>query len=103
MAYEPTNWKSGDIITSAKLNKLEQGVAGGSGILLVGGTFEGLDKTWQEIFDADLPIACWVDEETKEFALILSVYVADGVYYVEISNNTYTTDSADGYPVLGGK
>lgn len=27
MAYEPTNWKSGDVVTSAKLNKLEQGVA----------------------------------------------------------------------------
>ena len=27
MAYEPTSWKSGDVVTSAKLNKLEQGVA----------------------------------------------------------------------------
>lgn len=26
MAYEPTNWKSGDVVTSAKLNKLEKGV-----------------------------------------------------------------------------
>lgn len=29
MSYEPTVWKSGDVVTSAKLNKLEQGVAGG--------------------------------------------------------------------------
>ena len=29
MAYEPTNWKSGDIITSTKLNKMEQGISGG--------------------------------------------------------------------------
>lgn len=27
MAYEPTTWKSGDVVTSAKLNKLEQGVS----------------------------------------------------------------------------
>jgi len=27
MAYEPTTWKAGDTVTSAKLNKLEQGVA----------------------------------------------------------------------------
>lgn len=27
MAYTPTEWASGDIVTSAKLNKLEQGVA----------------------------------------------------------------------------
>lgn len=26
MAYEPTNWQAGDTITSARLNKLEQGV-----------------------------------------------------------------------------
>lgn len=27
MTYTPTNWVRGDIVTSAKLNKLEQGVA----------------------------------------------------------------------------
>lgn len=31
MNYEPTNWKDGDLVTSAKLNKLEQGVANGGG------------------------------------------------------------------------
>ena len=27
MSYEPTNWQSGDVVTSAKLNKIEQGIA----------------------------------------------------------------------------
>ena len=27
MSYEPTNWKAGDTVTSAKLNKMEQGIA----------------------------------------------------------------------------
>lgn len=27
MSYTPTEWKTGDIVTSTKLNKLEQGVA----------------------------------------------------------------------------
>lgn len=32
MAYEPTQWRSGDTITSERLNKMEQGIAGsGSG------------------------------------------------------------------------
>lgn len=31
MPYEPTNWKSGDVVTSAKLNKLEEAVANASG------------------------------------------------------------------------
>lgn len=29
MAYEPTQWRSGDTITSERLNKMEQGIAGG--------------------------------------------------------------------------
>lgn len=35
MSYEPTNWKTGDVVTSQKLNKLEQGVAGANS----GGSF----------------------------------------------------------------
>ena len=50
MSYEPTNWKSGDVVTSAKLNKLEQGVASSGGVLVVHTDENGvLDKTWQEI------------------------------------------------------
>ena len=65
MSYEPTNWKSGDTITSAKLNKLENGLAeasggGGGGVLIVGvemdETTMTLDKTWREIHDAPLAI-----------------------------------------------
>ena len=35
MSYTPTEWKSGDVVTSAKLNKLEQGVADAGGGLIV--------------------------------------------------------------------
>lgn len=35
MSYTPTEWKTGDVVTSAKLNKLEQGVADSSGVLVV--------------------------------------------------------------------
>ena len=34
MSYEPTNWQAGDTVTSAKLNKMEQGIANG-GIRIV--------------------------------------------------------------------
>lgn len=42
MSYEPTNWKTGDVVTSAKLNKLEQGVAdaGGSFVTTVTATYD---------------------------------------------------------------
>lgn len=60
MSYEPTNWKSGDVVTSAKLNKLEQGVAaaGGGGVLVVNTTYDEstetttCDKTGQQILSA---------------------------------------------------
>lgn len=35
MAYEPTTWQAGDTITSARLNKMEQGIAEGGGVLMV--------------------------------------------------------------------
>lgn len=44
MAYEPTVWQAGDTITSARLNKLEQGVAeGGGGVLVVEATLTETD------------------------------------------------------------
>lgn len=61
MSYEPTNWKSGDTVTSAKLNKMEQGIANaGGGALVVNVTetedagryYYTCDKTAQEILAA---------------------------------------------------
>lgn len=58
MSYEPTNWKDGDLVTSAKLNKLEQGVAGAGGesVFFVNMTNNDsgyiLDKTAGEIYEA---------------------------------------------------
>jgi len=47
MSYEPTTWKSGDVVTSSKLNKIEQGIAnaGGGGGLVVTLTIVGGDTT----------------------------------------------------------
>lgn len=53
MSYTPTTWQSGDVITSTKLNKLEQGVAGN--ILIVDIINVGwlqTDKTYGQIYDA---------------------------------------------------
>lgn len=33
MAYMPTNWQTGDVVTAEKLNKLENGVTRGNGIV----------------------------------------------------------------------
>lgn len=54
MAYTPTEWKQGDVVTSTKLNKMEQGIADAqSGGALTVHTVDGIyDATWQEIHDA---------------------------------------------------
>lgn len=50
MAYEPTNWKTGDVITAEKLNKIETELA--SKFFIVGATYDTdantvtLTKTW---------------------------------------------------------
>ena len=120
MSYEPTNWKSGDVITSTKLNKIENGIqaAAGGGALIVHATTVGvtttLDKTYSEIHDALLAnivlIAEQPDGNMAQSSMITRAYEVDGVYSVEsplcmVINNsvswqvaTFTTDSEDGYP-----
>lgn len=75
MAYEPTNWKTGDVVTSAKLNKLEQGVAAGSGVLVVTATEDDdtgvltLDKTASEIYGAMKSGGVLVDAEDASYGI----------------------------------
>lgn len=106
MAYTPTNWKSGDVITSAKLNKLENGVAtsGGGGVLVV--TIDentgALSKTWQEIHDADFAVVRMEDDASVYISPVIATGVFTNGYSVICwdteGNIAYTTDSADGYP-----
>ena len=62
MSYNPTNWQAGDTVTSAKLNKIEQGIK--NSVLVANlivddqeNNIMHLDKTWQEIYDANFCIA----------------------------------------------
>ena len=53
MAYTPTVWASGDTIDAAKLNKIEQGIAGNALIVECSSTTpRTLDHTFAEIFNA---------------------------------------------------
>ena len=114
MSYEPTVWKSGDIVTSAKLNKLEQGVAaGGSGGVLVVHAAQDdsgqyvLDKTWNEIRNAFISngvVASLYDNTGLE--AIVSVFY-DGSLYGVVSfdgsaQTLYYADSPDDNPSMRG-
>ena len=106
MSYEPTNWKDGDLVTSAKLNKIEQGIAAGGGVLIVHvDKNKTLDKTWQEIHDADICYIIRRDEEWSDCQLVTGTEIDDGLYFVGVFNfmnppQTYATDSPSGYPIL---
>ena len=116
MSYEPTNWKAGDVVTSAKLNKLEQGVA--NGVLVVGctttagdqGNIYTLDKTWKQIFDADYAVCVEKDAtEGNRFVAyypIAAVMEKDGEYIVGVviqdSPKTFTAETENDYPIAEG-
>jgi len=127
MSYEPTTWKSGDVVTSAKLNKMEQGIAGaGGGALIVGQTvgeviedpsgdyrIATLNKTWTEIIEAlqaGIPCVLVADDviyEGKKYC-----YMIEGAYYNPewyedtpyiayipcVNNGVALCATADGYP-----
>lgn len=56
MSYTPTSWSTGDTITAAAMNKIENGIANAGGALICTVTIidgdQCLDKTVQEIYDA---------------------------------------------------
>lgn len=108
MAYEKQTWAKGDVVTSAKLNHMEDGIATGGGVLVVHGAIDGatmtLDKTWQEIYDADAALLRYTPPEGGEsFAMLLTIYEESDLYKCTFTADnaiTFTTDSADGYPVV---
>lgn len=88
---------------------LEWATAGGTGggVLVVHQScdeLEGytLDKTWQEIFDADCPIIVDEDTDAKFYVPITSVFIDGPIYIVANSLVEYATNSADGYPKRSG-
>ena len=113
MSYEPTNWKTGDVVTSAKLNKLENGVADAGGVLLVNAvdhediTKLVLDQTYNTIREAILAGKVVIIRDIKSPG---TAYETDTIYslqYVQSSNeeyqvvtmnDIYVTHDPDGYP-----
>ena len=87
MGYEPTTWKAGDTVTSTKLNKLEQGVATASGpsILIANIDTETntLDKTWQEIYDADICFISRIIGSNKMLVQVIGIANEDNAYIVQ--------------------
>lgn len=101
MSYEPTNWQTGDVVTSAKLNKLEQGVAnaggGGEPVVIHFSSGEGnvmtADKTYAEVAEIFtsgaeiwLDLSGWDDTNLGEHLVLKKlIYPNDGSPVYEMS------------------
>lgn len=115
MAYTKNTWKTGDIVSSQKLNHMEDGISNSENVFIVGGASFGkggdiegtLDKTWQEIHDAMLSKICIVvitDDNSIVQKLITNVDVdLDSGYSVLVEGGSqFSTGTANGYPAGGG-
>lgn len=118
MSYEPTTWKDGDLVTSEKLNKLEQGVAsatsgGGAtsptaNLVAIMGSDQYLNKTWQEICDENIFIIMGGSGLYKTYLPIVSMYPSDDYYifaYNPMNSSStepivFTASTATDYPHL---
>lgn len=81
------------------------GSSGGSGILVVNAAEDSgaMNKTWQEIANADYAVFVTERENIKDFYFLRSLIIDDDSYVVSFMNSDYTyfftTDIASGYPV----
>lgn len=65
MAYEPTNWKTGDIVTSAKLNKIENALVNAPTLFVVPG-----DYADEDVLDGDLYQRLMTALDNNDIAII---------------------------------
>ena len=115
--YNPTNWQAGDTVTSAKLNKIEQGIK--NNILVANATFSKngpiyLDKTWQEIYDADFCIVNMASADDSTMTCFVGVKTPgdekDSVDYAIVlffpgstEGHTFLATMPNDYPVLNNQ
>jgi hypothetical protein len=89
------------------------GGSGGGGVLVVNWDTQTmtLDKTWQEIYDADFAVIVGrfdtPDEISKVFPYIQEIVGAADYYIINIADFgggavQFITDSPDGYPAVQG-
>ncbi len=108
MNYTPTNWQTGDIVSSQRLNKLEGGVKDAYEVMVINDDDGTLDKTWQEIYDAMAQgklCLVKVDKGTPEDGIqngMINVVSSGSGYIVRGGANAYSASSATGYPKANG-
>lgn len=86
------------------LDQIAKNGGSGGGVLVVGVDMQTftLDKTWQEIYDANLAVMVNKGEDGNSWSIFQSAYIDNENYEVVVSGEvpiTFRASSADGYPV----
>lgn len=106
MAYTKNTWVTGDIVTSAKLNHMEDGIEGAYEVMVIDNTDGTLDKTWQEIYDAIEQGKLCVVRKPLENGIAVNavgeISLSEGEYVVTNALDSYIASSATGYPASDG-
>lgn len=112
MAYVKQTWQTGDTVTSAKLNHMEDGIAAaGDAALVVGSTVEGstttLNKTYAEILAGNYVAVIIPDEGWSTRGHIVRVGEVKGTLTVDcfIGSSTtlsFTASTENDYPSCTG-
>lgn len=85
MSYEPTNWKTGDVVTSAKLNKLENGVANGGAKVL---TVNGIPGKMQKGLTPQDFVGAWIfDQDDNSYTAVTRVRAMNIFPYIFVFEN----------------
>lgn len=88
MAYIPTEWQTGDVITAERLNKAENGIAAAYPVVLTGTVDDQdtlhLGKSWDDLMDlSGVPVFAQMDvSDTNQNRYFLArIYADNGAYY----------------------
>ena len=102
MSYIPTNWKTGDVVSSERLNKLEEGVKDAYSGMVINDNAGTLDKTWQEIHDAlvsGIPCMVIVGANVNAVTQAIINYLGETVVsYSIVAGIEYSVNTSSGYP-----
>lgn len=106
MAYSPTNWVNGDLITDTNLNKIEEGLSSGNIVLHA---TKNQDKTYtinataKEIMDAGLygsHVSVLIEYDGVQVIDTIDSFAHDnGIYSFYCGGKTYTATGDTANPI----
>lgn len=112
MAYVKNTWATGDVVTAAKLNNIEDGIEeaaqSGGGTMFISTSIIGgkptLSATFQEIQNAisagAFPVLATTDNDYTDFVLLTSIYDSGSQFEVWFGESMFVAETKSDYPVL---